>query len=394
MTPAVSVVIVSQRRRIDLERAINSLRFQTLKNFEVIMVTDEPPPMNRAAELQTQIIRFREPNISRARNIGINEATAPIVAFCDDDAVPDPNWLERLIKPFYVDEKVGAAGGFVRGSNGISYQWRAVGFLPNAKDIKLDVDEGQDFTIFEKAEDYYYKCVGTNSAYRRDALHEIGGFDNGFHYYLDDTDVNKRMQDHGLKTAIVPSAQLIHNYRPSRGRNDSRVPQTLYNVGASTHLFLRKHHIAGVNEALDALVDYQSKRMRRFFHLGLVGPRQVGKLIRDLQMGINTGARRPAWHPLEPVGPLELVAPICEPVRLKIYHRPPDPPAPGEIAVEVINSPTPRPARLRFLRAGYWRLRMGRFGRLDRTGPLWRYRSNAALKEEIDRFLAPRLGSA
>lgn len=48
--------------------------------------------------------------LSRARNRGLTESTTDIVAYIDDDAVPDPDWLGRLICPF-ADAKVAAVTG-------------------------------------------------------------------------------------------------------------------------------------------------------------------------------------------------------------------------------------------------------------------------------------------
>jgi len=45
-------------------------------------------------------VQFDDANISMARNIGIAHSAGEIVAFIDDDAVPEPTWLTYLITPF------------------------------------------------------------------------------------------------------------------------------------------------------------------------------------------------------------------------------------------------------------------------------------------------------
>jgi glycosyltransferase involved in cell wall biosynthesis len=51
------------------------------------------------------------PGIPAARNRGIQEARYEIVLFTDDDCVPHPHWLEKMVEPFYRDPHIGAVGG-------------------------------------------------------------------------------------------------------------------------------------------------------------------------------------------------------------------------------------------------------------------------------------------
>jgi glycosyltransferase involved in cell wall biosynthesis len=53
-----------------------------------------------------------EPNIARSRNLGIVAAAAEIIAFTDDDAIPEsPDWLAALVRPFAEAPDVGGTGG-------------------------------------------------------------------------------------------------------------------------------------------------------------------------------------------------------------------------------------------------------------------------------------------
>ena len=119
----VSVVIVSRRRPALLRRCLLGLTQQDLPGFEVVVVAD-PAGIAAVQGFAVKTVGFDEPNISAARNLGIAQAGGEVVAFIDDDAVPEPTWLSRLTVPFS-DPAVIAATGFVRGRNGVSFQWKA-----------------------------------------------------------------------------------------------------------------------------------------------------------------------------------------------------------------------------------------------------------------------------
>ena len=116
----VSLVIVSRGRAAALRRLLSSLEFQTHPTFEVVIVSDQPDLSGYPFCERVRHQHFDTPNISAARNIGVSMARCDLVAFCDDDAVPDPWWLERLIGVF-ADPEVGAAG--VRGNPITGLPW-------------------------------------------------------------------------------------------------------------------------------------------------------------------------------------------------------------------------------------------------------------------------------
>ncbi|MEJ6708662.1 MAG: glycosyltransferase family A protein [Amylibacter sp.] len=132
-----------------MRRTLSALRFQSYENFEVIVVSDALDGAFYEDLPFSQNIchsQFDEPNISTARNIGIAAARGQIVAFCDDDAVPDPWWLERLIVPFQISN-IGSAGGFVRVRNGIEFQWRALLCYDCGDDHQLEIDKAVPFSM-------------------------------------------------------------------------------------------------------------------------------------------------------------------------------------------------------------------------------------------------------
>jgi GT2 family glycosyltransferase len=106
-TPEVSVVLPTHRRPAGLARALAGLAAQEdAPAFEVVVVdndsTPHPAPVLPDA-LQGRVVAEPVPGAAAARNRGLAEATAPLVAMLDDDVVPDPRWLAELVAPVRAD---------------------------------------------------------------------------------------------------------------------------------------------------------------------------------------------------------------------------------------------------------------------------------------------------
>ena len=99
-SPTVSVIVVSRGRAADLPLCLLGISQLEYPNFEVVLVADREG-LSAARDLpffdDLKSVEFNDANISAARNLGIAEAAGEIVAFIDDDAVPEPSWLRQLI---------------------------------------------------------------------------------------------------------------------------------------------------------------------------------------------------------------------------------------------------------------------------------------------------------
>ncbi|MEO0915240.1 MAG: glycosyltransferase, partial [Pseudomonadota bacterium] len=257
--PSVSLVVVNYDRVEALALLLKALEFQRYPNFEIIIVTNLVAEARPQTTLPIRWFTFLERNISAARNIGIAASAGEIIAFCDDDAVPEYGWLDTLIAAFETPE-IGSAGGFVRGRNGVAFQWKCAMIDRFGRDRRIDLPSA-DIRIFPPQPDASLKTVGTNCAFRRDALLGVGGFDEGFHFYLDEADVNIRLGEAGWHAAIVPLAEVHHGYAEGPYRNRHRVPKTLREVGASEAYFLLKHQPKA--DAEGHLARFADRQLRR-----------------------------------------------------------------------------------------------------------------------------------
>jgi GT2 family glycosyltransferase len=109
-----SVVVCTRNRLAALTRCLQAVRAQTIPPNEIIVVDSAPDAGYEAAEAAAAfgaLIHFEpEPGLSRARNRGARLARSAIVAYLDDDCVPDPRWIENLL-PEFVNPSVAAVTG-------------------------------------------------------------------------------------------------------------------------------------------------------------------------------------------------------------------------------------------------------------------------------------------
>ncbi|MFD1913565.1 glycosyltransferase family 2 protein [Halodurantibacterium flavum] len=385
----VSVIVVSRGRPDHLRLCLISLLQQDHSGFEVLVVADAAG-LDVAAQVLPKEGRLLLPcdiaNISLARNIGIGAAAGRIIAYIDDDAVAEPSWLSRLVRPF-ADPDVAAAGGFVRGRNGISYQWQAQTVDATGAGAALSVPQG--ISVHRGAPGRAIKTEGTNCAFRRGDLLAMGGFDPAFAFYLDETDVNMRLAALGRMTAIVTDAEVIHGSAPGDRRGPGRVPRSLFDVGASSVIFLRKH--AGARDharAIERLRKEQRRRLLRLMVAGWLEPRDVRRLMHTLEAGMTAAAGR-ALEPTPPLAPAardfaalggtgprphHFVAGLAR-HRHRLEDRARTLRAGGALVTLLVLSLSPRLHRMRLRRDGIWEQSGGLISPSDRNQPpirLWR----------------------
>ncbi len=393
---SVSVIIVSRHRAALLPRCLASLAQQDHPALELIVVAD--PQGIAAAEatgLAAKRLAFDQANISAARNKGLSLAAGAVVAFIDDDAVAEPTWLSRLSAPF-ADPDVVAATGFVRGRNGISYQWRASEVDSHAQDHPLP-DIG---ATYSGTEERAVKTQGTNCAFRSTALRQVGGFDPAYRFFLDEADVNLRLAPLG-KTAVVPGAEVVHGYAASARRRTDRVPLSLHEIAASTAVFLRRH--AGPAHLERGWLRLQGEQAARV--AGLLAGKRIdaaaqATLMTSLAMGWAEGLARPLptllampdsaapFQPLAGTGPRPgriFAGRLWQ--RRRLMAKAAAFVVEGGVATVLCFSLTPRAHRVSFGADGVWLQEGGVFGRSQRAGPRLRFaRFATRVAEEIARI--------
>ncbi len=392
--PTVSVVIVSRGRAEALKHCLLGVSQIQYPSFEVVVVAD-PEGIKAASEHgfadHLKRIDFDEANIAAARNLGISNSAGDIVAFLDDDAVPEPSWLHHLVAPF-ANARVAATGGFVRARNGISFQWKARKLDALGHASPIDIDE-ERATVLTPTSGTAIKTEGTNMAMRRDVLVSLGGFDPAYHYFLDETDVNMRLAAAGHSTALVPLAQVHHGFAASKHRRADRAPADLFDIGASWAVLQRK--FVPQDRRKQHWRDVRKGERRRALSLmvsGHIEPRDVVRLMARLDQEYGQGIARhigggqvsahavTAFRPFPArIGPQTYLTSRASTARARRAEARARVKA-GEVVTLLVLLPSGIFHHAGFHRDGYWQQWGGQFGKSVRSQPLvrfWRFASRA-----------------
>jgi GT2 family glycosyltransferase len=205
LLPRMSVVICTYNGSATLRDCIEGVLALDYPDYEVIVVsdgsTDDAARIAAACE-GVRVIETPNRGLSSARNTGMNAATGEILAYIDDDAIPDPDWLKHLARTFASGPYAAVGGPNVLppGSNAIA---QCVANAPGGPTHVLLSDGDAEH------------IPGCNMAIRKEALERIGGFDPQFRAAGDDVDVCWRLLDSGERIAFSPGAAVLHHRRGS-----------------------------------------------------------------------------------------------------------------------------------------------------------------------------------
>lgn len=228
--PSVSVIINTDGRAKSLATCLESLRYLRYPNFEVVVVAGPTRDgTHELCESYGDSIRYAlcpERNLSQSRNISIAISGGEFLAFLDDDSVPEPEWLDDVV-PAFEDPDVAVAGGFLHDHTGKSYQW-TFGTVDRFGGADTSWKKAAPHLNFPGS--FHYPHVMANSVFRRSAVAEVGGFDEEYEYFLDESDLIVRFVDAGFKVAQLDKGFVHHKYMPSHIRNEAKVLTSWYSV--------------------------------------------------------------------------------------------------------------------------------------------------------------------
>jgi GT2 family glycosyltransferase len=269
-SPTASVVIATYRRPAHIRECLTHLAAQTTPPVRTIVVDASPDTLTREVVAEFPGVEYRRNergigSTATSRAIGIADVTEEIVAFIDDDAYAEPEWLEELLRP-YADERVGAVGGRARNGQPGEEQ-EGIGqiglLLPDGRLTGFfAADPGRDVEVDH--------LLGANMSVRMSAVQALGGIRDFYPgtCLREETDIALRMRRAGLTVVYTPAAVVRHvagDY--ARG---SRFDARYRYYGARNHIVL-----------LATTLGYGDPHLRRYLRTAL------SRAVHDLAAGVR-----------------------------------------------------------------------------------------------------------
>lgn len=151
--------------------AVKSVLNQSYNDIEVIVVMDRDEELHkRLREKLPESVRIvvnEKPGLSNARNIGYKHAKGDIIAYLDDDAVANRNWISRLVAN-YAEPDVIAVGGRIEPI------WE--GGRPSWFPEELDWIVGCTYKGHPEERCEVRNVIGCNMSFRREVFERVGSF--------------------------------------------------------------------------------------------------------------------------------------------------------------------------------------------------------------------------
>ncbi len=215
-----------------LDDCFAALDQQSFRDFAVILIDNSGQGLTRRfAPRQAappKPASFPLLIIENPRNLGfgtaINQATAAsqgeYVATLNDDCVPGPQWLAELIAVIDREYEIGMCASQVRMAGPDAARLDSAGMV-----ISRDAASKQRGFLESPANfsrDEEVLCPSASAAiYRRELLKDVGGFDESYFLYCEDTDLGLRARWAGWQARYAAKAVVTHRYSHSAGRVSS-----------------------------------------------------------------------------------------------------------------------------------------------------------------------------
>lgn len=231
MEPCVAVLMLGYNDKNNLKEALDSVLFQTYKNFRVIYID------NASNDGSLKFVKQNYPNIriiTNTENLGYAGAYKQVlektfsenfeaVVLLNSDVIVDKDWLRELVNSAYSDPKTALAqpkiflwdekNNTLANSFGNKINYLGFGFCGHyKKPDSLEFKEDREITY----------ASGASLIIKKEAYLNIGEIDGDFFAYLEDQDLGWRARMKGYKIVLSSKSKMWHKYKFQKNSRNHR----------------------------------------------------------------------------------------------------------------------------------------------------------------------------
>ena len=219
--PTISIIIPHLNGKQHLDDCLSSLRAQTYRDFEVLLVdngsTDGSQAYVRANFPDVRLLELgQNQGFTGACNAGREAAKGEIIILLNNDTEADPNWLQEVSQAFAQRPEVGSVA-----SKMLLFDQRdhfhTAGDFYGLMVFRAIAAFGRRMQGQYDQVEYVFGACGGAAAYRRAMLEEIGFLDDDFYFSCEDVDLAFRANLAGWRTLYAPTAVVYHKLKASGG---------------------------------------------------------------------------------------------------------------------------------------------------------------------------------
>ena len=219
--PKITVIIVNWNGKHFLDACLGSLRRQTFRDFETILVDngsgDGSVEFVRQSFPEVHLVALDENRGFTGGNIaGYEYASGELIVLLNNDTESHPQWLEEVYKASLQFPEAGSFASkmmYFDCRNKIENCGFDVGTEGTTIDLGRDERDGPQWN---SPREVFGACGGA-VAYRRSMLDRIGFLDPDFFMVYEDVDLSFRARLQGYTCMYIPTAVVFHRYRATLG---------------------------------------------------------------------------------------------------------------------------------------------------------------------------------
>ena len=229
MKKSVSIIILNYNRNQDTIDCLKSLKNQTYKNFEILLV-DNGSEYNSFLELKRDLKQFKEDleidlirikvNIyfTGGNNRALKIVNGEYICLLNNDTIVSPDFIEKMVDFLEKNSDAGMISPKIKVYKNKNYLWYAGAYI-NLR--KANVSGVRGSWEFDPQNQKYNEVIltdyaaGTALFLKKEVIDKIGLLDEIFFMYFEETDWNLRAKKKGYKIYYVPTTTIYHNVSPN-----------------------------------------------------------------------------------------------------------------------------------------------------------------------------------